>query len=128
MPTFRPSRPLSGLAAAGLSAVLLAVLATSSHAQGVSNAQQGAGNAANAISEAVQEGSSPYRPTPATTPDDERRARCQSLRDEYNAASKQRTYNSSGTAGQTAQGRSIPKIERDKTLKSLKETYEANCT
>lgn len=128
MPTSRPSRLMSELAASGLTAVLLAIPSASAHAQGVSNAQQGAGNAANAIHEAVREGASPYRPTPDTTPDEERRARCQSLRDEYNAASKQRTYNSSGTAAHNAQGRAVPKIERDKTLKSLKETYEANCT
>ncbi|KWR77519.1 hypothetical protein [Cupriavidus sp. IDO] len=86
--------------------------------------------AANAISDAVQEGSSPYRPpsADATSLDDAMRAKCEALKEQYNATSKQRSYKSSGPATQNAQGRTIPKIERDQTRKSLQETYRANCT
>ncbi|CAM3087036.1 Lipoprotein [Cupriavidus taiwanensis] len=95
------------------------------------SAQQGsAPDAAGAIAEAVQGGASPYRPPAAASedPDDARRAKCESLKAQYNATSKQRAYQSSGPATQTAQGRTIPKIERDKSRKSLQEAYRANCT
>ncbi|MGO4330557.1 hypothetical protein AB4Z48_12995 [Cupriavidus sp. 2TAF22] len=86
--------------------------------------------AANAISEAVQSGASPYRPpsADALSPDDARRARCEELKEQFNATSSQRSYQSSGPATQNAQGRTIPKIERDQTRKQLQETYRANCT
>ena len=108
---------LTGLTALGLATICLA---QSAPGQG----------AANAISEAVQEGSNPYRPPSggSTDPDEARRAKCEALKEEYNATSKQRTYQSPGTSTQNAQGRPVPKIERDKTRKSLQETYRANCT
>lgn len=86
--------------------------------------------AANAISDAVQEGSNPYRPPSggSTDPEEARRAKCEALKDEFNGTSKQRTYQSSGTATHNAQGRPVPKIERDKSRKALQETYRANCT
>ncbi|MBP0628525.1 MULTISPECIES: hypothetical protein [unclassified Cupriavidus] len=94
-------------------------------------AQQSPGpGAAGAISEAVQEGTNPYRPPSAHTPDPDeaRRAKCEALEEQYNALSKQRTYQSSGPGTQTAQGRTIPKIERDKTRKQLQQAYRDNCT
>ncbi|WP_439685144.1 DUF4148 domain-containing protein [Cupriavidus oxalaticus] len=86
--------------------------------------------AAGAISEAVQEGTNPYRPPSAPTldPDQITRDKCESLKEQYNATSKKRTYQSSGPATQTAQGRTIPKIERDKSRKELEQAYRDNCT
>ncbi|SPR96684.1 hypothetical protein [Cupriavidus taiwanensis] len=91
---------------------------------------QQAPDAAGAIAEAVQGGASQYRPPAAASedPDEARRARCESLKAQYNATSKQRSYQSAGPATQTAQGRTIPRIERDKSRKSLQEAYRANCT
>ncbi len=115
----RKSLPLllTGLVTLGLATTCLAQTASG----------QGA---ANAISEAVQEGSNPYRPPAggSTDPEEARRAKCEALKDEFNATSKQRSYQSPGTATQNAQGRPVPKIERDKSRKALQETYRANCT
>ncbi|AEI76590.1 hypothetical protein CNE_1c12360 [Cupriavidus necator N-1] len=89
-----------------------------------------ADGAAGAISEAVQGGASPYRPPSAASPDpdDAARAKCEALKEQYNATSKKRSYQSSGPATQNAQGRTIPKIERDKTRKQLQQAYRDNCT
>ncbi|SOZ21592.1 conserved hypothetical protein [Cupriavidus taiwanensis] len=78
----------------------------------------------------LQGGASPYRPpaAPGEDPDEARRAKCESLKAQYNATSKRRSYQSSGPATQTAQGRTIPRIERDQSRKSLQEAYRANCT
>ncbi len=105
----------------------LMVLGLASMAQAQTAPGQGA---ANAISDAVQEGSNPYRPPSGGSTDSEeaKRAKCEALKEEFNSTSKQRTYQSSGTATQNAQGRPIPKIERDKSRKALQETYRANCT
>ncbi|WP_427308899.1 hypothetical protein [Cupriavidus sp. H39] len=105
-----------------LAAALLALGAGAQHASGP--------DAAGAISDAVQSGASPYRPPAAASddPDEARRAKCEALRAQYNATSKQRSYQSSSPATQTAQGRTIPKIERDESRKSLQEAYRANCT
>ncbi|MEM5428253.1 hypothetical protein [Cupriavidus oxalaticus] len=86
--------------------------------------------AAGAISEAVQEGSNPYRPPSAPTldPDQITRDKCESLKDQYNAASKKRTYQSTTTTTQNAQGRPITKVERDKSRKELQQVYRDNCT
>ncbi|WER47064.1 hypothetical protein CupriaWKF_05730 [Cupriavidus sp. WKF15] len=110
-----------------LTGLMLTGLASMTLAQTAPGPGQGA---ANAISEAVQEGGNPYRPPSggSTDPEEARRARCEALKDEFNATSKQRTYQSSGTATHNAQGRPIPKIERDKSRKALQETYRANCT
>lgn len=82
-----------------------------------------------AISDAVREGSNPYRPPSASSasPADAKRERCDALLQELNGTSKQRAYTSPGTATQSAQGRAIPKLERDKSRKQLEETYRANC-
>ena len=89
------------------------------------------GNAAAAISDAVQDGASPYRPPSAAnqTPEEARRAKCEELKNQYNAgAHAPKSYSSSGTATHNAQGRPVPKIERDKSRQSLEDTYRANCT
>lgn len=94
-------------------------------------AQPAAGQGAeNAISEAVQGGASPYRPPSAdsASAEDAARAKCEALKEQFNATSKQPSYHSPGPATQNAQGRTIPKIERDQSRKSLQETYRANCT
>lgn len=94
------------------------------------HAQPAQNPGAAAISEAVQEGSNPYRPpsTPTANPQDAKRARCEDMLRELSGMSKQRGYTSPGTATQSAQGRNIPKIERDDTRKQLEQTYRANCT
>lgn len=86
--------------------------------------------AASAISDAVQGGTNPYRAPSAASQDPEEaaRAKCEELREQYNATSKKRSYHSSGPGTQTAQGRTIPKIERDKTRKQLQQAYRDNCT
>lgn len=108
-----------------LTALMTLGVATTSLAQSA----PGTG-AANAISDAVQEGSNPYRPPSggSTDPEEARRAKCEALKEEFNATSKKRTYESSGTSTQNAQGRPVPKIERGTTRKDLQETYRANCT
>ncbi|WP_454741590.1 hypothetical protein [Cupriavidus necator] len=84
--------------------------------------------AAGAISEAVQGGTNPYRPPSAATqdPEEAERAKCEALMEQYNAT-KKRSYHS-GPGTQNAQGRTIPKIERDKTRKQLQQVYRDNCT
>jgi hypothetical protein len=113
--------------AALLTVVLALGLPALSLAQSTKPAQ---GNAAAAISDAVQDGASPYRPPEAADPTaaEAKRAKCESLKNQYNATSKTRTYSSPGTSTQNAQGRAVPKIERDKTRQSLEDTYIANCT
>lgn len=109
----------------------LPALASTAFAQAQPSREQGA---AAAISEAVQEGSNPYRPPSAPTPDanatpeEARRAKCRALMDEYNATPGQRAYTSPGTATQNAQGRAVPKIERDQARKNIEQTYRENCT
>ncbi|SPK72182.1 conserved exported protein of unknown function [Cupriavidus taiwanensis] len=107
-----------------------ALLALGCTAAGAQHAPAPAPDAAGAIAEAVQGGASPYRPpaAPGEDPDEARRAKCESLKAQYNATSKRRSYQSSGPATQTAQGRTIPRIERDQSRKSLQEAYRANCT
>lgn len=113
-----------------LSLVVLLALHCSMPAWAQSRESSGAA----AISEAVREGSNPYRPPSApnpnanATPEEARRARCDQLLQDINETSKQRTYTSSGTATQNAQGRAVPKIERDKTRKKLQQSYRDNCS
>ncbi|MEN7530212.1 MULTISPECIES: hypothetical protein [unclassified Cupriavidus] len=98
--------------------------------------QSGASSAAAAISEAVQDGSNPYRPPSAPNPndksnasyEDQRRARCDQLLQDINDTSRKRTYKSPGTATTNAQGEAVPKLERDKTLKRLQQSYRDNCS
>jgi hypothetical protein len=111
-----------------LTAALTLGLPALSLAQTATPAQ---GNAAAAISDAVQEGASPYRPPSASdvSPEEARRAKCEELKNQYNAAAHApKSYSSPGTATQNAQGRAVPKIERDKSRQSLEDTYRANCT
>jgi len=109
------------LALAGL---LAASVVMPAHAQSIQTP-----GAAAAISEAVQEGGSPYRPPSAGTanPAEDKRARCEALLDEIGGTSKRRGYASPGQATTNAQGRAVPKIERDDARKQLEETYRANC-
>lgn len=109
--------------------LVTALLALGSASTGLAQQSPPKG-AAGAISEAVQEGSNPYRApsTPTLDPDQITREKCESLKDQYNATSKKRSYQSSGPATQTAQGRTIPKIERDKSRKELEQAYRENCT
>ncbi|GJG98524.1 hypothetical protein [Cupriavidus pauculus] len=96
----------------------------------LAHAQQPPSSGAAAISDAVREGSSPYRPpsAPSASPADAKRERCEALLEELSGTSKQRGYTSPGTATQSAQGRAVPKLERDNSRKQIEETYRANCT
>ncbi|KAI3590889.1 hypothetical protein D9X30_4374 [Cupriavidus sp. U2] len=93
-------------------------------------AQQMPSSGAAAISDAVREGGNPYRApsAPSASPADAKRERCDALLQELSGTSKQRAYTSPGTATQSAQGRAVPKLERDNSRKQLEETYRANCT
>ncbi|AZG17151.1 hypothetical protein [Cupriavidus pauculus] len=116
-----------------LTVALLVALLPGGAARGQS---QNNGSAASAISEAVQEGSNPYRPPSAVNPEnksdasyeEQRRARCDQLRRDIEETDRKRTYTSPGTATTSAQGRAIPKLERDKTLKRLQQSYRQNCS
>lgn len=109
----------------------VAVLATAGLLVPAARAQAPSSGAdpANAISEAVQQGANPYRPPGGAEADSEqaRRDRCAELERQFNVAPRQRRYTSPGTATETAQGRPIPKIERDQSRKTLQESYKANC-
>jgi len=111
-------------------ALLTIVLAFGLPSVALAQSTPSKGNAAAAISDAVQDGSSPYRPPSAAdpSPEEAKRAKCEALKDQYNGTSTARSYSSSGTATQNAQGRAVPKIERDKSRQSLEDTYRANCT
>ncbi|WP_161564040.1 hypothetical protein [Cupriavidus lacunae] len=62
------------------------------------------------------------------SPEEARRAKCEALKDQCNAAAHApRAYRSPGAATQNAQGRAVPKIERDKSRRSLEDAYLANC-
>jgi len=96
---------------------------------GVSLAQRqdGAATAADAISDAVQEGHNPYRPEPAAPQSGNvNSAECQELLREYNATPK-REYQATGPSITTSQGRVVQGLERDRSRKDLEETYKAKC-
>ncbi|TDF62400.1 hypothetical protein [Cupriavidus sp. L7L] len=110
--------------------LLTGLLALGSVATALAQQSQPKGGAAGAISEAVQEGANPYRPPSAPTldPDQITRDKCESLKEQFNATPKKRTYQSTTSATQNAQGRPIPKVERDKSRKELQQAYRDNCT
>lgn len=102
-------------------AVIVALgAACSAHAQ----RQDGKDAAAAAIENAVQEGSTPYRPE----------SRAQSLADECRELAAQiggapkREYQTSGQSIETAQGRMVPEIERERPKRELQEAYRVKCT
>lgn len=97
-------------------------VACGAHAQ-----RQDQDGAAAAINEAVQEGISPYRPDPSATPASVRSDECRALAEQIAQAPK-RTYRATEPTIETAQGRKVPELERDRPRKSLQQAYQEKCT
>ncbi|AGW88781.1 MULTISPECIES: hypothetical protein [Cupriavidus] len=105
-----------------LAAIAALAMAGSAHAQ----KPDGQGAAAAAINEAVQEGTTPYRPDPAATPGSIQSAECRELADQIATAPK-REYRTSGQGIETAQGRTMPELERERPRKTLQQAYQEKC-
>ncbi len=102
-------------------AVIVALgAACSAHAQ----RQDGKDAAAAAIGNAVQEGSSPYRPE---TRSESLAAECRDLAAQIGGAPK-REYQVSRQSIETSQGRALPELERERPKKELQEAYRVKCT
>lgn len=102
-------------------AVILALSAAcSAHAQ----RQDGKDAAEAAIGNAVQEGSSPYRPG---THSESLAAECRELAAQIGGAPK-REYQVGGQSIETSQGRMVPELERERPKKELQEAYRVKCT
>ncbi len=88
------------------------------------------GNAAinQAISNAVQEGTNPYHPmSPQSAGQTSQEEVCRELASQIATAPK-REYKTTGGTIDTAQGRSIPELERDTPRKDLQKLYQEKCT
>jgi hypothetical protein len=102
-------------------AVILALGAScSAHAQ----RQDGKDAAAAAIGNAVQEGSSPYRPESSG---DAAANECRELAAQIAGAPK-REYQVGGKSIETSQGRMVPELERERPKKELQQAYRDKCT
>lgn len=102
-------------------AMILALgAACSAHAQ----RQDGKDAAAAAIGNAVQEGSSPYRPE---SRGEAAAAECRELAAQIAGAPK-REYQVGGQSIETSQGRMVPELERERPRKELQEVYREKCT
>lgn len=97
-------------------------MAGGAHAQN----PQGQASAAAAINEAVQQGTTPYRPDPAATPASIQSEECRELADQV-AAAPRRKYRESGQGIENAQGRPVPQFERERPRKSLERAYREKC-
>jgi hypothetical protein len=91
----------------------------------------GPARAADAISDAVQEGHSPYR---QSAPDDEPHTtrnlnspECRELLEQFNST-PERAYQHSGAPITTSQGRVVRGLERDPARDNLIDTFRAKCT
>ncbi|KWR90003.1 hypothetical protein [Cupriavidus sp. IDO] len=114
-----PSRPGT------LSRIVVAVaLATASiaYAQGPSKDP-----AAAAIGEAIQQGETPYRPEGQMSRAQIDSAECRELAAQIGGAPK-REYKTTGQGIETAQGRTMPELQRNRPRKELQEAYKAKCT
>lgn len=91
--------------------------------------QDGAAAAADAVSDAVQEGHSPYHPSrvPAAT-GNINSAECQELLAQFNATSPKAYQPATGRPIITSQGRVVPGIERDRARDDLIDTFREKCT
>ncbi|PZX30356.1 putative lipoprotein [Cupriavidus phytorum] len=97
-------------------------VACGAHAQ-----TQDQGGAAAAINEAVQQGTNPYRPDPSATPASIQSDECRALAEQIAQAPK-REYRATEPAIETAQGRMVPELERDRPKQSLQQAYREKCT
>jgi hypothetical protein len=87
------------------------------------------GAAADAISDAVQEGHSPYHPSRVPAASDKiNSAECQELLERFTATSNRAYQPSSGRPITTSQGRVVPGLERDRARDDLIDTFRAKCT
>ncbi|SPA13415.1 putative lipoprotein [Cupriavidus taiwanensis] len=119
----RRQRILNRIAAlVALCALGALAVAGGAHAQ-----RQDQGGAAAAINEAVQEGTNPYRPDPSATPASIQSDECRALAEQIAQAPK-REYRATEPAIETAQGRMLPELERDRPKKSLQQAYREKCT
>lgn len=113
----------------GLIAVALAGAAFAACAQGPSPQATDRANINDAISDAVQQGTTPYRPVPpgqqAGAPGN-LDAECQELADQIATAPK-REYRTTAPTIETAQGRNLPELERDRPKKDLQKAYRDKC-
>ncbi|WP_432259160.1 hypothetical protein [Cupriavidus sp. TMH.W2] len=105
-----------------IAAIAALALACSAHAQ----KPDGDNAAAAAINEAVQQGTTPYRPDPAATPGSIQSDECRALAAQIAEAPK-REYRATQPAIETAQGRKVPELERDRPKKSLQQAYREKC-
>lgn len=103
-----------------LAAILALGTVCSAHAQ----RQDGKDAAAEAIGNAVQEGTSPYRPGSRS---ESLAAECRELAAQIAGAPK-REYQVGGQSIETAQGRVVPELERQRPKKELQEAYRTKCT
>lgn len=106
--------------------IRLAAVATLAVASGVHAQRPDQGGAAAAINDAVQQGTTPYRPDPAATPGSIQSDECRALAAQIAQAPK-REYRATGPAIETAQGRMVPELERDRPRKSLQQAYREKC-
>ncbi|NOV27640.1 hypothetical protein E5S69_29580 [Cupriavidus necator] len=91
--------------------------------------QDGAAAAADAVSEAVQEGHSPYHPSRVPVASGNiNSAECQELLEQFNARSSRAYQPASGRPITTSQGRVVPGLEKDRARDDLIDTFRAKCT
>ena len=105
----------------------IAALAALAVACGAHAQKPDQGGAAAAINEAVQQGTSPYRPDPSATPGSIQSDECRALAEQIAQAPK-REYRATEPVIETAQGRMVPELERDRPKKSLQQAYREKCT
>ncbi|SOZ36884.1 hypothetical protein [Cupriavidus neocaledonicus] len=105
-----------------VAAVAALAVACGAHAQ---RPDQGGADAA--INEAVQQGTSPYRPDPSATPASIQSDECRALAEQI-AQAPRREYRATESTIETAQGRVVPGLERDRPKKSLQQAYREKCT
>ncbi|MGO4304421.1 hypothetical protein [Cupriavidus sp. RAF12] len=91
--------------------------------------QDGAAAAADAVSEAVQEGHSPYRPSREPTASGNINSpECQELLEQFTATPNREYQPSTGRPVTTSQGRVVPGLQRDRARDNLIDTFRAKCT
>ncbi|WP_265922273.1 hypothetical protein [Cupriavidus nantongensis] len=105
-----------------IAALATVVVACGAHAQTPDQ-----GGAAAAINEAVQQGTNPYRPDPSATPGSIQSDECRALAEQIAQAPK-REYRATQPSIETAQGRKVPELERDRPKKALQRAYREKCT
>lgn len=113
----------------GMIAVALAGAAFAACAQAPGQQAGDRTNINEAINDAVQQGTTPYRPLPpsqqAGSPGN-LDAECQELAEQIAVAPK-REYRTTAPTIETAQGRTVPELERDRPKKDLQKAYRDKC-